>query len=531
MAHDVTVFERESDSTTSPTGLQALDPEYRRQAYTRLAWTAMLYAAGYSIAFGTDWALGSMKWTGAEPRPEDIALGFGAVAVAVGVATAARRQWIPITYLSSFAILFLIVGAFGINLGFLGWEHRLTPGSLHLGVPWVCVWILAFPGTVPSPPRRTLIGALGAALSGPLVMIYSVIVNGLGDDWTAREAASFIASRQVPAFVSAGISQGIAILVYRLSRQATEARRLGSYQLESRLGTGGMGEVWRARHRLLVRPAAIKLIRAEALGASESERRTVVRRFEREAQATALLKSPHTIVLYDFGVTDDGTFYYVMELLDGLDLKTLVERNGPIPQERAIHLLRQVCHSLAEAHDAGLVHRDVKPANIHVGQRGADHDFVKVLDFGLAADSRPNVGDDQLTGQGKVSGTPAFMPPEMIQGRELDARADLYGVGCVAYWLLTGMLVFEGASSIDVLLKHVQTPPPRPSSVSELSIHPDLDDIVVRCLAKEPGDRPADARQLARELAACAAFLDPWTSEMAAAWWSKRRATPPSRSR
>ncbi|NNM31870.1 MAG: serine/threonine protein kinase [Gemmatimonadetes bacterium] len=357
-----------------------------------------------------------------------------------------------------------------------------------------------------------------------MVMFLSAIVNGLGVEWSLGEAVKFVVSRQFPAFIAAGIAQGTAVLVYRLTRQATDARRLGSYQLESLLGSGGMGEVWRARHRLLVRPAAIKLIRREALGKDDDARRAVLRRFEREAQATALLKSPHTVALYDFGVTDDGRFYYVMELLEGLDLKRLVERNGPVPQERALHILQQVCHSLADAHDAGLVHRDVKPANVFLGQRGADHDFVKVLDFGLVMHPRLDEAErTRPTGPGPVTGTPAFMAPELIQGRDVDARADLYGVGCVAYWLLTGALVFEGKSPREMMAKHIGEPPLPPSARSELPISSDVDTVILRCLAKQPQDRPPDARRLIHELAACAAASEPWTRERANAWWDTHR--------
>ncbi len=230
-----------------------------------------------------------------------------------------------------------------------------------------------------------------------------------------------------------------------------------------------MGEVWRARHRLLARPAAIKLIRPAMLaGGTDADARATVRRFEHEAQATAALTSPHTIRLFDFGVTDEGSFYYVMELLDGRDMASLVAEFGPLPPARVIYLLQQVCHSLAEAHSRGLVHRDVKPANIFVCRMGLEHDFVKVLDFGLVQVTGPNPAHDltqSLAALEGVVGTPAFMAPEMIVGhRQVDHRADIYALGCVAYFLLTGQQVFQGGTQMQALIDHVSTAPPPPSA-------------------------------------------------------------------
>src|SRR6185503_5315720 len=205
---------------------------------------------------------------------------------------------------------------------------------------------------------------------------------------------------------------------------------------------GGMGEVWRAHHRMLIRPAAVKLIRPQAIGSSPMKPEVLLRRFEREARATAALKSPHTVQLYDFGVSDDGTLYYVMELLDGFDVEQLVSRFGPQPPERVAHIVNQVCHSLSDAHRNGLIHRDIKPANIIVTPAGLVPDFAKVLDFGLVKlDRRP--GDARLTADAGFAGTPAFIAPEAVLGeRPTDHRVDIYSVGCVAYWMLTGKLVF-----------------------------------------------------------------------------------------
>ena len=243
-----------------------------------------------------------------------------------------------------------------------------------------------------------------------------------------------------------------------------------------------------------------------------------VARFRREAEAAANLRSPHTVELYDFGVTEDGTLYFVMELLDGMDLESLVRREGPLPGKRVIHILRQVCESLEEAHAAGLVHRDIKPANIHVGRLGLRHDFVKVLDFGLVKSvAAPTNGDSMATAAGLTPGTPAYMAPEMALGEAVDGRADIYALGCVAYYLLTGRLVFEAGSGFQMIAKHIQEPPIPPSRRSEVDINPELERVVLACLAKKPDDRPQGAAELDRMLGEIE--IAPWSEEDATRWW------------
>jgi serine/threonine-protein kinase len=284
-----------------------------------------------------------------------------------------------------------------------------------------------------------------------------------------------------------------------------------------------MGEVWRARHRLLARSAAIKLVRPEVLGArNDAESSVILRRFEREARATAALSSPHTIHVFDFGVTDEGTFYYVMELLIGRDLENLVREFGPVPADRAIFLLRQVCHSLADAHARGLVHRDIKPANIYVCRMGLEYDFAKVLDFGLVKERAQGAGPQSLlTLEQTTTGTPAYMAPEIILGdTDVDSRADVYALGCVAYFLLTGQLVFEGDTPMKMLMQHVNASPIPPSQRTELSIPRELDELVMACLAKNPRDRPQNAEELfsmALECTSCGS----WGQHGARAWWER----------
>jgi serine/threonine-protein kinase len=281
-----------------------------------------------------------------------------------------------------------------------------------------------------------------------------------------------------------------------------------------------MGEIWRAHHKFLVRPAAVKLIRPEMIGADDSDAvARAAERFEREAQVTATLESPHTVELFDFGVADDGTFYYVMELLDGVDLDRMVRDHGPLPAGRVVHLLRQACDSLDDAHGHGLVHRDIKPANlVVVPRRGRRRDFLKILDFGLVKGD-PRGDDAPLTSSGvaEVKGTPAFLAPEMVTGHhDVDGRADLYALACVGCWMLTGGYLFDADSAMAMAIAHATEPPVGPSKRGA-SVPAELEELLLRCLSKDPADRPATAGELADRLAALP--VAPWTEADADAWW------------
>jgi len=283
-----------------------------------------------------------------------------------------------------------------------------------------------------------------------------------------------------------------------------------------------MGEVWRARHKTLARDAAIKVIRPEVLSSSSGRQEFMLRkRFEREAQATASLRSPHTVALYDFGQSKDGAFYYVMELLQGVDLETLVRRFGPMEPARVAHILYQVAQSLEEAHAAGLVHRDIKPRNILLGKLGLEYDFAKVLDFGLVKALHPEDPDRTATTMdGATTGTPAYLAPEIAMGHHnIDGRADLYSLGCAAYFLLTGQLVFDAASPTAMAIAHVQTPPPRMRERCDLPIPQGLEAIVMQLLEKKPAARIQSARELGRRLRALR-DIGSWTPECAERWWA-----------
>ncbi|MCC7537170.1 MAG: serine/threonine protein kinase [Deltaproteobacteria bacterium] len=410
------------------------------------------------------------------------------------------------------AIGFELFGALGILMSEL-WHGVPLEAAGHNagGISWVCGWMIFFPIVVPSTKRRAVVATMLTAATGPAMLL----IVWLRDVPLPGPATIFFWVLSFP--MSAGMALVGARVVHGLGREVAKARELGSYRLVERLGRGGMGEVWRAEHRLLARPAAVKLIRPETLSRAGGAD-AAVKRFEREALITAGLRSPHTIALYDFGQAPDGSLYYAMELLEGMDLETMVQRFGPIPAPRTIYLLQQVCRSLAEAHASGLVHRDVKPANVFVCRLGLSYDFVKVLDFGLVKPSQAQT-DVKLTAEGVASGTPAYMAPEVATGEaEVDARADLYALGCVAYWMLTGQLVFEGGSAVRVIADHVRTPPVPPSQRTEVEIPDALEALVLEMLEKAPADRPADALEVLRRLSAIE-LDDPWTEHDGDAWW------------
>jgi tRNA A-37 threonylcarbamoyl transferase component Bud32 len=420
-------------------------------------------------------------------------------------------------------LAFEVLGSYGIAAS--EYHHITAPimsqfGPTDFGMSWVAIWVMLFTVVVPTPPRLAL---LTAALSLSAVPV----MYSFGDNMRVAPDYFFFVLI-FPYLIVLMMAYAGSRVVYGLGTAVSKAREMGSYQLVERLGKGGMGEVWRARHRMLARPAAIKLIRPEVLGAKDQATRALLlRRFEREAQATALMRSAHTMELYDFGMADDGTFYYVMELLDGFDMDELVVRFGPVPAERAIHLLRQICASLGEAHEAGLIHRDVKPANVYVCRYGREVDFIKVLDFGLVkrggAGSNGEHSDKLTAADMTPGGTPAFMSPEQALGDgEVDARSDIYAVGCVAYWLLTGTLVFKGTTPMETIVMHVNRAPEPPSQRSTLPIPGELEELVLACLAKNPDERPQSADQLARRLASLP-MAEAWTPLRAREWWDEHR--------
>ena len=398
---------------------------------------------------------------------------------------------------------------------FVGVLAQWVPPVITPRISWTCVPLLFYPVVVATSPRQTLWITLVGASMEPLVFAVQA-ARGMAPD----TSLPYVIWSFLPSYICALLAVVPVRIVHGLGQQVQRARELGNYVLEEPLGSGGMGQVFRATHQHLARPAAVKLIRPEVLEDSDpSHARVVTERFRREAEATALLRSPHTIGLYDFGLTPDGTFFIVMELLDGLDLDSLVRRFGPVEPERAVFLLTQVCASLEEAHSRGLVHRDIKPSNIFACRMGLATDFVKVLDFGLVKKPPEGEAEAMLTQLNGLWGTPAYMAPEAVEGGDTaDHRVDVYALGCVAYWLLTGVQVFEAETAVAMIVQHLSAVPVPPSRRSERPIPAALDAVVLACLAKNPADRPASAGELARRLREVV-FPNPWTPERAQAWW------------
>jgi len=524
----------------SPSGTSdSVDDAYRRlgwiaalgvgvSVFTLAVLVAIHFLAGGRIAI----TRADMIWTA-------VALLGAAVVLALCYRARLPRRWFP-----RIALAFEWFLAIELSSGLLGWQDRVATAGLawletsarppwFLGageVPWVAVWMVLFATLVPLTPRQHLWGSIGAAFTVVIFPLLSVALYGVPDVLAPRfDEVLFrvMAFLLIPTLISVGMAWYAARRIYGLRSDLSKARELGSYHLVEKLGEGGMGEVWKAEHRMLARPAAIKLIHPDAVKEEAESGATPGRhlaRFEREVQATAQLRSPHTIEVYDYGLTGSGTFYYVMELLDGLDLQEVVTRFGPMPPERVTAILLQACHSLAEAHGRGLVHRDIKPANIFLCRLGRDVDFVKVLDFGLV--KRTKTQDAHLTQVGTFAGTPAYAPPEMagVGVDEVDGRADIYSLGCVAYWLLAGRVVFSANTALQMLLKHSTEIPKPPSEYTLAPLPEELDQIVLDCLAKDPDDRVPSIEILANRLHQLQ-WSQQWTDEMALAWWQEHLPT------
>jgi serine/threonine-protein kinase len=415
-----------------------------------------------------------------------------------------RRRAVParwLLFLDGFGLYIAVAATLLVTI--LDYEHGLIsiPAILSL-------FVIARAVVVPCASRTTLI------LSLPAPLLFLLIQVAHGEIWLAPgiRSPSFplhLIWDQVVLLLAVAIAAFASQVNFGLRLQVREAMQLGQYRLEELVGKGAMGEVYRASHAMLRRPTAIKVIRPEL---SDPE---LLRRFEREVRETSRLSHPNTIAVFDYGRTPDGAFYYAMEYLDGDDLRRFVERHGPLPPARVIHLLRQACGALAEAHGAGLVHRDLKPSNLMLCRRGGLHDFVKVVDFGLVKDVTAAA---DLTGTGVFAGTPETMAPEVLRGEPVTASADLYALGVVGYFLLTGKGIFDANSALEIVGHHLHTPPVPPRDRVP-AVPADLEAVILRCLAKEPAERFADADALARALAACG-DAGGWTEEHAAAWWS-----------
>jgi serine/threonine-protein kinase len=494
--------------TAIPTSTTALPPELLETAARRVGYLGLALAVTAPLSYVAEYYLQPARVSAAGPfsLPGVAAIMLFAIGTAGLLAAWSRR--VPSHLIIDLGLIFEVLGAFAISLS----ENAspLPPGAPVRGISWNCLWIAAHAAAVPATTGKVAVASLAAAAMSPVGFAVATVITQ-----NAPPAVNQLVLLFLPNFMAAAWAIPAARHLHRLGAQVGKAREMGSYKLIEPIGTGGMGEVWRAEHRMLARPSAIKLIRPDAQDPEQA-----LRRFEREARAIAGLRSPHTVSLYDFGIAEDGRFYYVMELLTGMDLEDLVARHGPQPPARAIYLLRQAARSLAEAHENGLVHRDIKPRNLYACHLGTEYDFVKVLDFGLVKAMR--YGGETLTALsgGTIAGTPAYMAPEIVSGAaQIDGRADLYALGCVAYWLLTGATVYPVASgAVAAMLAHVQQDPAPPSTHTR--VPEDLERVVLRCLAKDPADRPQTALELIGLLDACAAASG-WDERRASEWWNR----------
>ncbi|MBL8815130.1 MAG: protein kinase [Planctomyces sp.] len=375
-----------------------------------------------------------------------------------------------------------------------------------------CILIFVYGTFMPNTWRRGALVMIPAAVV-PYVILF--VQGWLRPEIDELHQASKVNSPLPMPIVAAFISTFAAHVINSARREAFKARQFGQYRLMEKLGAGGMGEVYKAEHVLLKRPCAIKLIRAS----NEADIHAIAR-FEKEVKATAKLTHWNTVEIYDFGRTEDGTFYYVMELLPGMSLEDLVENFGPMPPQRVLHLLRQICGALEEAHAVGLIHRDIKPANIFVSQRGGVYDVAKLLDFGLVKESSEK--SESMSKYGSFSGTPLYMSPEQASAYDdVDGRADLYSLGAVAWYMLVGKPPFESRNVLELLAAHRNTLVTPPSQL--IPGLPDvLDQIVLKCMAKAPSDRYSDAASLRRAIESCS-LTAAWTSELAADWWNQMK--------
>ncbi len=482
----------------------------------RLAATALLLVIAYAILLA--WHLwfrpphGALAWALISSR--FVLTACVAALMLSPIPLSARRVRAVEFALFGGLTIVVMVSQYVVNLSFLRRGETIEMVAfMKNGVIQMVVLMLLYGTFIPNQPRTVAWVVLAMALA-PLfshaLLTEHPDLAALADRFGTAE---YTGSNALFLLIAAGMAVCGCVLLNGLRTELHQARKFGQYRLVRKLGVGGMGEVYLAEHQLLKRPCALKLIRAE-VGSDP----IALARFEREVQSAARLSHPNTIEIYDYGHTADGTFYYVMEYLPGLSLADLVRRDGPMPPGRVIYLFRQVCAGLSEAHGLGLVHRDLKPGNIFIAVRGGEADVAKVLDFGLVKLTR-DPGAVELSSEMTVSGTPMYMAPEQAIGdRSLDARADIYALGAMMYYALTGHPPFTGETAFAVMMAQARDPVVPPSQVHP-DVPADLEQVVLRCLAKKRTDRLPSARALADALAACASAVD-WGPNRAEAWWS-----------
>jgi serine/threonine-protein kinase len=429
----------------------------------------------------------------------------------LGILTVAlRRRQHPASVLNAIDVVCVLVLAC-----FLAWVVTEVPLKFRpeifmvLGTTHILVLRAAI---VPSAPARTSV--LGVLAFVPLVVSTFLAYERGPVPVEGIPPVTYAGIAVIWALVAIGVTTLVSRVLFGLHNEVRRARQLGQYTLADKIGEGGMGTVFLAQHSLLRRPTAIKLLAQNRAGAS------ALARFEREVQITSRLTHPNTVAIYDYGHTPDGTFYYAMEYLEGLDLERLVESDGPQPPGRVVHLLRQAAGSLAEAHRHGLIHRDVKPSNLVLCERGLVADFLKVVDFGLVRDARSE--EPALTQANAFAGSPLYMSPEQIvDPADVDGRGDLYSLAGVGYFLLTGKPPFEGKTVVEVCGHHLHTAPSPPSSRLGRPLPAKLEKLILQCLEKDRTRRPEDARAFVAALEACD-DVTPWTQADGERWWRER---------
>ncbi|MGE0784956.1 MAG: serine/threonine-protein kinase [Sandaracinaceae bacterium] len=402
------------------------------------------------------------------------------------------------------------------------WQDMRGPGTELLLVLMLTYALVLRAALMPGAPKRTLVTGMAGWLAGVLTFLGLAVPDLVAPTRIVDPRITVLIGSTLLGVITVGFTVKLSQVLYGLRRQLKEAQQLGQYILESKIAEGGMGVIYRARHVLLRRPTALKLLRPEL-----SDERSAAR-FEREVLLTSQLRHPNTVVVHDFGRTPDGVFYFAMELLDGVDLQTMVDRQGPLPVARMLYLFRQAASALSEAHGAGLIHRDVKPSNLFVSSAGPVKDWVKVLDFGLVREREPETSVG-LSVAGAIVGTPLYMAPEQISDPDhIDTRADLYALGCTMYFALTGTPVFEG-SLIEVCAQHLKEAPV-PIGVRNPDVPPEVERLVASLLEKDPDERLQSAEELVLAIDRLAE-THPWSARQSAdAWEAQPSAPDPKRS-
>jgi serine/threonine-protein kinase len=482
----------------------------------RLAATALLLAVAYAVLVvwhvAYEAPYGPLAWTLISARLVLSALVAALLFSPIRLSPTKVRA-LEVTLFGGLTVV-VMISQYVINLSMIRDHDAIgMVAFMKNGVIQMVILMLLYGTFIPNSPKTVAWVVLAMALA-PLFSVAALTehpdVAHLADEFRRAE---YTGSNALFLLTAAAMAVCGSLLLNGMRIELHQARKYGQYRLVRKLGEGGMGEVYLAEHQLLKRPCALKLIKPEA-GADP----IALARFEREVQSAARLSHPNTIEIFDYGHTDDGTFYYVMEYLRGMSLSELVRRDGPLPPGRVIFLFRQVCSGLAEAHRLGLVHRDLKPGNVFLAVRGGEADVAKVLDFGLVKLTR-DPGAVELSSDMTVSGTPMYMAPEQAIGdRSLDARADIYALGAMMYFALTGQPPFSGDSPFAIMMAQARDPVVPPSQVRP-GIPADLEQVILRCLAKKPSERYPSVKALGDALAACAATAE-WGPNRAEAWWA-----------